>query len=77
MCWNVRYFQCGFDPFGINFKAYIAYFKGFYFNTLLIVILGFGTWASLRRKIEQKLGIEGSLDALENKTKDLFKGFRF
>jgi hypothetical protein len=33
--------------------------------------------ASLRRKIEQKLGIEGSLDALENKTKDLFKGFRF
>jgi hypothetical protein len=24
--------------------------------------------ASLRRKIEQKLGIEGSLDALENKT---------
>jgi hypothetical protein len=33
--------------------------------------------ASLRRKIEQKLGIEGGLDALEDKTKDLFKGFGF
>jgi hypothetical protein len=33
--------------------------------------------ASLRRKIEQKLGIEGELDALEDKTKDLFKGFGF
>jgi hypothetical protein len=40
---RIEDFQCGFEPFGINFKADIAHFKGFYFNTLLIVILGFGT----------------------------------
>ena len=33
--------------------------------------------ASLRRKIEQKFGIEGGSDVLENKARDLFKSFGF